>query len=738
MQRERTMKNDVLLPVHDVSGIPLWTIPVSCKCDKCGSFVSSVDGRILHQLPGDIAKGYPVDPRYAGPGSKFHMTVGLTSRMAQDFETTSNGNCVSMDLYELASDSYHRRRLQYLQSLKRHTHSSPPPPFVSFPQFLGCNLPSPAVLRDRYDAALSSVLTVSGMSDNDRHDREIQSVGCNLGYAEDHTHEALKNYRLGSAGAIWDAATETGEIATFVVVPSTKQEDYAHAAEALARRPNFNPRGKWSDICPKGTAFFSVLHGEDFHQRLGMFHFIKRIVDTMDPLHLDYFQAIRDLEACVWEVDQATEAAVKRSLRDGSMNGKKHSEEEVDAIYYSSAWKDRYSQHICRYPISDGATINDNLDRWRVRYKVDASPGAPPGQGREVQGRRLFTSATKDAVENCKLVSGHLQDFASRDEMYTKMNRSSRSTSGLPIMRNSRPESNLEKSHLELAGYGNGGMRDSLADGITKRGICRSNKRIRRGIVVGSMSSDAINKIPSHLRNHPGTYDDTIKIEENRLARDLGMDPPNDSAFLQKYPPNNGELFGAAYFHAQVDRKKNLAPLPDSVRCPCDSCGGNPVQLPHLRQHLQTSSTRSACEPAEKSKEEHSEQQPCSLPLPVSLQSSYMHYGGYGLQHWPPFGHVYPYTYPHTYPYTHPYTHMCPQQSTHSHFFPSVANRTLSSPSRRVKERKSCCQTYRDEFLEANGRKRGAPRHCHGCPARSMIKEKKRLKRLESAGDGSD
>ena len=190
-QRERTMKNDFLLPIHDVGGIPSWNVPVSCKCSKCGSSISSVDGRILHQLPGDIASGYPVDPRYAGKGSKFHMTISLTSRMAQDFETTSNGNCVSVDLHELASDEYHRRRLRYLQSLSRHAHPSPPPPFVSFQQFVGSTLPSPTVLRDRYAVALSSTLTVSGMSDNDRHDREIQSVGCNVGYAEDHTFEAV-------------------------------------------------------------------------------------------------------------------------------------------------------------------------------------------------------------------------------------------------------------------------------------------------------------------------------------------------------------------------------------------------------------------------------------------------------------------------------------------------------------------------------------------------------------------
>ena len=727
------MKNDFLLPIHDVGGMPSWNVPVSYKCSKCGSFVSSVDGRVLHQLPGDVASGYPVDPRYAGKGSKFHMTIGLTSRMAQDFETTSNGNCVSVDLHELASDEYHRRQLRYLQSLTRHEHSSPPPPFVSFNQFVGCALPSPTVLRDRYAAALSSTLTVSGMSDNDRHDREIQSVGCKVGYAEDHTFEAVKNWRLrsSSGGAcIWDVATETGEIACFVITPSSKQEHYAHAAEALVRRPNFNPKGKWSDICPKGAAFFSMLHGEGFQQRLGMFHFIARIVDTLDPLHPDYYHAIRDLEACVWEVDQSTEAAVKRSLQDGSMNGKKHTDQEINALYYSSSWKERYSQYICRYPIADGETINDNLDRWRVNYKVEASPGAPPGRGREVNGRRLFTSATKDAVENCKKVSGHLQDFVPRDDMYIKMNRSSRS-SGLPIMRNGRPESNLEKSHLELAGYSNGGMRDSLADGITKRGICRSNKRIRTALRVGSLSPKEIDGIPSHLRNHPGTCDDTIKIEENRLAKDLGMALPNDETILQKYPPNNGEEFGSAYFYSEIERKKKFAPVPDSVRCPCDRCGGNPVQLSHLQQHLPRDSSLPEIEEASGKLAVHeapaasylSYSYPCPVmaladqlppppPPPPPMPIGY--YGHYG------------YCYPHVYSYP-PYMHQ-----------PSMPDCNQPEPKRRkvAKERSPCCTTHRDEYLhlEAHERKKGAPRHCYDCPTRSAIREKKKATRRESSG----
>jgi len=63
-------------------------------------------------------------------------------------------------------------------------------------------------------------------------------------FAQDHTHEVTKNYfqkkRLG-AMALWDVATETGEIAAAVLVPSTKTIHFSHVAKQLSSRINFLP-----------------------------------------------------------------------------------------------------------------------------------------------------------------------------------------------------------------------------------------------------------------------------------------------------------------------------------------------------------------------------------------------------------------------------------------------------------------------------------------------------------------
>ena len=82
------------------------------------------------------------------------------------------------------------------------------------------------------------------ISDHDRNTRELQEVKSKLIMVQDHTHEVTKNYhwkkKLG-AEAMWDAATETGDIACAVLVLSTKTKDLSHAAIQLSKSPHFNP-----------------------------------------------------------------------------------------------------------------------------------------------------------------------------------------------------------------------------------------------------------------------------------------------------------------------------------------------------------------------------------------------------------------------------------------------------------------------------------------------------------------
>jgi len=62
---------------------------------------------------------------------------------------------------------------------------------------------------------------------------------------------------LGAAAA-WDAATVAGETACAILVPTTKTEDFAHAAHQSMRQSHFNPKVKCSDTWPDKKEFWQA------------------------------------------------------------------------------------------------------------------------------------------------------------------------------------------------------------------------------------------------------------------------------------------------------------------------------------------------------------------------------------------------------------------------------------------------------------------------------------------------
>jgi hypothetical protein len=133
--------------------------------------------------------------------------------------------------------------------------------------------------------ASSSATNPWGISDHDRHTREIQGVVSSLLFAEDHTHQVTRNYynkKKLEANALWDCATETGEIASAVLVP-------------IAIYSN-----RW----PVNVEFWSLLFGKELIGRLGLFHFLQRIIRTMRKSHIDYLLAISMLLDAVYFYNQ--------------------------------------------------------------------------------------------------------------------------------------------------------------------------------------------------------------------------------------------------------------------------------------------------------------------------------------------------------------------------------------------------------------------------------------------------
>jgi hypothetical protein len=61
-----------------------------------------------------------------------------------------------------------------------------------------------------------------------------------------------------------------------------------------------------------------------------------------------------------------------------------------------------------------------NLDRWFVQFKVTASEGQAPAEGRvnPANGQALFTPETKPALEEAKKMANFIMDVLSLEEIY--------------------------------------------------------------------------------------------------------------------------------------------------------------------------------------------------------------------------------------------------------------------------------------------------------------------------------
>ena len=61
-------------------------------------------------------------------------------------------------------------------------------------EYMRCYPPLGDMIRDIYNEACKNSSNHWGLSNHDRHTRELQGVKCNLVFAQDHTHEVTKNY----------------------------------------------------------------------------------------------------------------------------------------------------------------------------------------------------------------------------------------------------------------------------------------------------------------------------------------------------------------------------------------------------------------------------------------------------------------------------------------------------------------------------------------------------------------
>jgi len=284
------------------------------ECPVCRGRVRGDEGRLLQLLPDNIRQTYPVPPRYACGG--YHLHKDLVDVLEASMKTYANADFVSSLLHRKQGKRYTDKCSSYL--CQEVVES-----FCDFDDFIGSTRPpNGQSLRALYEEAEYSLLTPYGYSQVERYQRELQQVevGESDIVAFDHTFAALKCYSdLPGAKAIFTGMKgSTQEVVSLGIVPSTSLADAAHLLQqSKLRRTLFRPSVVYTDTCPHGQEFWQTLFGHQVETKLGLFHFIHRIVDTMDNRCEFFFDAIVALKNAIYTYNASDEAALLESLKMG-------------------------------------------------------------------------------------------------------------------------------------------------------------------------------------------------------------------------------------------------------------------------------------------------------------------------------------------------------------------------------------------------------------------------------------
>ena len=428
--RNLLTKSNTLFPIFCVNGPPKWAIVFKYRCNCCEVYTDSNDGRLLKSLPPHVAQAYPVEPKFAQP-LKWHIDHVASDLFEALMGGYGNGNMFSKNiLYPSIVKEHSRRAEVYYSKCQQYNKKygnrySSSPPFVKLHgEYITCYPPDGSNLRKLHNLVLRTSLTKSGISDYDRATREIQSVTTSKTVIQDHTCEVTKNYvdrkKLGDLKYCWTCATETGEIASAVMVPTSSAFDFSHAAQSLTRRAGFNPKVLYSDTWPNGNDYWVCVFGENLQGRLGMFHFLQRIVRTLRQNHVDYIKAVADLCSCLYRWEKDSYNTLLKAFQEGVFPAGPKTCEEIHQMQFTKTFKRNYSKFLMKemYPAE---TAQQNLKHWFARYKATATDETTDPAGGRLDpnnGKKLFTPDTRKVLEECLKKVEYITDPVPTAEMY--------------------------------------------------------------------------------------------------------------------------------------------------------------------------------------------------------------------------------------------------------------------------------------------------------------------------------
>ena len=207
--------------------------------------------------------------------------------------------------------------------------------------------PTGQQLRDIYALEQRSTLLPSEISEHDRNTRDLQSWGCEHSTVSDHTFAVCKNYPNSTgAKACCTQGADIGYVTSVTLVESTSMSQAAHALEQCARCPNYRPTVIYTDTYPNLDELFKTVFDMGLVECLGLFHFMQRIVKIMRDSHESYGPAIQKLKRVIYHFNKIDEGALITPLRDGTMNGKRHTDKQIRDLQNSLRWTSRYGAYL--------------------------------------------------------------------------------------------------------------------------------------------------------------------------------------------------------------------------------------------------------------------------------------------------------------------------------------------------------------------------------------------------------
>jgi hypothetical protein len=477
------------------------------------------------------------------------------------------------------------------------------------------------------------------------------------------------------------------------------------------------------------------LFGDTVVGRLGLWHFVNRIYRTLRENHPDFGKAIAMLQVAIYRIDDVDEGAVMQALLNGTLNGTKMSWEEINALRGTARWNRNYAKYLKKilYPVT---VMIANLDRWFVRFKVTASEGQAPAEGRvnPVNGQALFTPETKPALEEAKKKAQFIMDVLSLEEIYQPVEAPTRAKHSLPRYRCARAtESKLESFHADQAMFGNTGMAIGLIDTINHAGLARHNTKIRWRLWMDLLSSAERDAVPFYFRRLVRHYDHSRLQLVNQMARAAGIshDVHKD---VRPLPEDNGERFYGDYYLELLEREKSVPVTQDNKRCRCSACSGSLTPLPFQVMSTEPpAAAASTCEEDVWATATNATRNATALLVPSNTG---IHRAPVKtpqpqlcppISFWPPIYYYGPAYHQLPHPQSLPFVLAHQQQllaNQQQAIVPVVSH--TSQPRRRrnpkaVVEYQRCCKKYwKYHAVDKPEGRMGAPPHCLDCPVRKQ------------------